>query len=150
MTNTIDWNAPLDDTPRDVWREIDVVAEYTSQPSNTREWAQYSDRLRQALARAIMQIRNRTTKPANAPSPELVEAIELLREVVKRTDFVRDYGTGHKTVSKVLKFLAELEPVDADVQDFWNEDASIADTDEAREAIIAFAAFLKRVRAEKG
>lgn len=40
--------------PTDIWKKVDELSGYTSQPNTTMEWAQYSDRLRCALAEALL------------------------------------------------------------------------------------------------
>jgi len=117
---TIDWNAPLSGISNDVWREVDVASKYISQPNDTQDFARYTDRLRQALARAITELRNRKPTASEHPeySPELVqEAFALLREVHAEPVSKWSYEPGFEDYkrrnedrrNRIACFLSELD-----------------------------------------
>lgn len=117
---TIDWNAPLSGISNDVWREVDVASKYISQPNDTQDFARYADRLRQALARVITELRNRKPTASEHPeySPELVqEAFALLREVHAEPVSKWSYEPGFEDYKRrnedrrerIARFLSELD-----------------------------------------
>ena len=100
MTNTIDWNAPHRDGC-----EMCLGAK-GGIPGNENRWNGIvvcdfcSVRLEEA---------NRTTKPANGPSPELAEeAFRIVRYIAT------EKWCGDRTIGECAELAARLEPVDPD------------------------------------
>ena len=171
MTNTIDWNAPLEtneDNPRplvidgedgdDRW----VRLAETEDPNNEGAW--FNDR-----GEAIMDCRYfephgiRNRKPAPQYPPELVEA--LRRAEMKLTAYVGvckgDKELTEAVLPMVRKALADLpQPVDADLALAREIASTVVRNDFADLAfrggmdndgsVMAALAAIKRVRAEKG
>lgn len=110
---TIDWNAPLSGISNDVWREVDVASKYISQPNDTQDFARYTDRLRQALARAITELRNRKPTASKHPeySPELVERMVALTRKIAGPDAVGECIVEAKTILSELAKSKEVDPL---------------------------------------
>jgi hypothetical protein len=161
----IEWSAPLD-----LSELREILNDFF--PNDLRVYDSCRGRGERVFADSMRyrgyEIRNRTTKPANAPSPELVESLksmrdhlDLARNRIRATainfsglDEPRSYEASYwaneadEHVKQFDAILAELEPVDPDEALIDQVLGDHGGFDARTEAMLRDA--IKRVRAEKG